>query len=218
MTSVQIFGNLAFLMIACSFMVKDILWLRVLSITGSIFSIIYNCNVSNSILWEPIRGNLFLMSLNIYHIAKIIYGNRQLVLNSKEEELYQLSFSGLNKIEFAKLVRAGSWMTAKSGESIVHQGELLDHLMMIFNGTVDIEVNGKKVNQLKDGQFIGEMSYLTNKPASANVKANFDTEYISWKHEELKELMKRNPSLIFSLQSAMGLQLSNVLVAKNEGN
>jgi hypothetical protein len=48
--------------------------------------------------------------------------------------------------------------------------------------------------------------------------ANFDTEYISWKHEELKELMKRNPSLIFSLQSAMGLQLSNVLVAKNEGN
>jgi CRP-like cAMP-binding protein len=89
---------------------------------------------------------------------------------------------------------------------------------MIFNGTVDIEVSGKKVNQLKDGQFVGEMSYLTNKPASANVKACFDTEYISWKHEDLKELMKRNPSLIFSLQSAMGLQLSNVLIANNKGN
>ena len=155
---------------------------------------------------------------SIYHILKIIYGNRKLVLNKKEEELYQLSFSGLNKIEFAKLVRAGSWKIARAGETIVLQGELLDHLMMIFNGTVDIEVSGKTVNQLKDGQFIGEMSYLTNKPASADVKASFDTEYISWKHAELKELMKRNPSLIFSLQSAMGLQLSNVLIAKNEGN
>jgi hypothetical protein len=218
MSSVHIFGNLAFLMIACSFMVKDILWLRLLSIAGSIFSIIYNCYVSSSILWEPIRGNLFLMSLNIYHIVKIIYGNRQLVLSKKEEELYHLSFSGLNKIEFAKLVRAGNWKLAKAGESIVHQGEMLDHLMMIFNGTVDIEVNGKRVNQLKDGQFIGEMSYLTNKPASADVRANYDTEYISWTHEELKALMKRNPSLIFSLQSAMGLQLSNVLIAKNEGS
>lgn len=220
MTPIHYLGNLAFILVACSFMVKDILWLRLLSVTGSLCSIGYNAYVTTQPLWVPISWNLFFISLNFFHITKIIYGNRTIALNEKEQELYQMSFGQLNLIEFSKLIRMGQWRKAESGVVLVKEGQPMEELLMIYNGHVDIVVKDneteKIVNGLKDGQFIGEMSFLSNHPATATVRTVHPTEYVCWKQKDLKELMARNPSLLFSLQAAMGAQITNALKTKNK--
>jgi hypothetical protein len=219
MSLIHIIGNLAFILVACSFMVKDILWLRLLSVTASLCSIIYSSNVAATPLWVPISWNLFFISLNFYHIVKIIYGNRRINLNDIEREVYQTSFPELNLIEFSKLIHLGKWMEAVPGTVLIEEGQVMVDLLLIYNGRVDILIKDKdgdkKVNQLKDGQFIGEMSFLSNKPASATVKVALPTKYISWKQKDLKELVSRNPAIIFSLQSAMGVQMSLAINEKN---
>jgi len=215
MSIVQLIGNLAFILVACSFMVKDMLWLRALSITASLCSIAYNANVADTALMVPIFWNLFFIALNIYHMARIIYGNRKIRLNEKEQELYHLSFQTLNLQEYAKLLSLSKWKTFKAGEVIIHENQPMEDLMMIYSGRVDILVKERKLNELKDGQFIGEMSFLSEKPASAKVIAAYDTELISWKQADLKDLKSKNPSLIFSLQSAMARQLTGILAGKN---
>lgn len=215
MSPLHLLGNLAFILVACSFMVKDMLWLRLISISASSCSIIYNYNVAGLPLWVPISWNLFFISLNLYHIFKIIYGNRSIHLNAKEKDLYQLLFSALNLIEFSKLIKMGEWKNVPPDEIIVKEKQLMTDLFLIYNGTVEVIVNDKKVNELKDGQFIGEMSFLSNEAASATVKALHPTEYIKWNQKQLKELMNRNPSIIYSLQAAMGTQLSLALKNKN---
>jgi len=87
--------------------------------------------------------------------------------------------------------------------------------MLIYNGTVDIAVKGKWVAELKDGQFIGEMSFLTEKPATAECIVKHDTECIVWRQPEFKALLKRNPSLYFTIQSLLSAQVSDALVTKN---
>ena len=77
----------------------------------------------------------------------------------------------------------------------------------INNGTVDVSVNGKKVAELKDGQFVGEMSFLTGKSATADCIVKHDSECLVWKQKEFKELLKRNPSLYYSIQSLLSNQL-----------
>lgn len=215
MPIIHIFGNLAFVLVACSFMVKDMLWLRLLSVTASVCSIFYNANIAAEPLMVPISWNLFFITLNFYHVGKIIYGNRKIHLSKKEEELYRLSFQDLNLQEYVKLLSLGTWKTFKPGEIIVEEGKPVSDLMMIFSGTVDILVNEKRVNELKDGQFIGEMSFLSDNTASARVVAKFETELIAWNQNELKNLRVKNPSLIFSLQAAMGRQLTLALTRKN---
>lgn len=219
MSMTQFIGNLAFILVACSFMVKDILWLRLLSVTASFCSISYNAYVSEQPLWVPIIWNLFFISLNFYHISRIIYGNRRIILNNKEQELYQMSFSQLNLIEFSKLIRMGEWKKADSDVILIKEDQPMEDLLMIYNGHVDILVKEnnfeKKINELKDGQFIGEMSFLSNHPAAATVKTVHPTEYVCWKQKSLKELMTRNPSLLFSLQAAMGTQITQALKVKN---
>ncbi len=215
MSIIQIVGNLAFVLVACSFMVKDMLWLRALSVTASLCSIVYNAKIATSPLMVPISWNLFFIALNFYHMGRIIYGNRKIRLNDKEQELYHMSFQTLNLQEYAKLLALAKWKTFKPGEVIVTENQPMDELMMIYSGSVDILVKERKMNELKDGQFIGEMSFLSDKNASAKVVAAFDTDLIVWKQKDLKDLKAKNPSLIFSLQSAMARQLTGILASKN---
>ena len=215
MSLIHLVGNLAFILVACSFMVKDILWLRLLSVTASLFSIAYNANVAASALWVPIYWNLFFISLNFFHITKIIFGNRKLKLSDIELELYKIAFSELNLMEFSKLIQLGSWRDAEPGVVLIQENQVMDELLLIYNGRVEILVNDNKVNELRDGQFIGEMSFLTNHSASATVKTILPTKYIAWKQKDLKDLKGRNPAIVFSLQSAMGMQMSLAIKDKN---
>ena len=68
-------------------------------------------------------------------------------------------------------------------------------------------VGKKKVAELKDGQFVGEMSFLTEKSATATCIVKHDTECLVWKQPEFKELLKRNPSLYYTIQSLLSNQL-----------
>ena len=77
-------------------------------------------------------------------------------------------------------------------------------------------MDGKKVVELKDGQFIGEMSFLTEKPATATCIVKHDSEVLVWKQEQFKELLKRNPSLYFTIQSLLSAQVSSALVSSSK--
>ena len=51
----------------------------------------------------------------------------------------------------------------KKGEVLIRESHMVTDLILIYNGTVDVKVKNKKVAELKDGQFVGEMSFLTEK-------------------------------------------------------
>ena len=84
---------------------------------------------------------------------------------------------------------------------------LVPDLILIYNGTVDVVVGKEKVAELRDGQFVGEMSFLTEKSATATCIVKHDTECLVWKQPEFKELLKRNPSLYYTIQSLLSNQL-----------
>ena len=82
-------GHLAFGLIAFSFLVKDILYLRVLSILASLFSVLYNFYIPVEPMWLAINWNIIFVLVNIYHIAVIIYEKRPVKMSPKEKELYE---------------------------------------------------------------------------------------------------------------------------------
>ena len=64
-------------------------------------------------------------------------------------------------------------------------------------------VDGEEVAHLRDGEFVGEMSFLTEKVATATCIVKYDAQCLVWKQREFKELLKRNPSLYFTIQSVL---------------
>jgi hypothetical protein len=194
MNIATIAGHLAFGLIAFSFLVKDILWLRVVSILASLFSVFYNYIIPVEPMWLAINWN-------------IVYEKRPIKMAPKDKELYETLFKELSPVEYLKISKVAEWKKYKSGEMIIRQEHLVPDLILIYNGTVDVAVDGEKVAELKDGQFVGEMSFLTEKSATADCIVKHNSECLVWKQKEFKELLKRNPSLYYSIQSLLSNQL-----------
>jgi hypothetical protein len=203
-------GHLAFGLIAFSFIVKDILYLRLVSIVASLFSVFYNWVIPVEPMWIPIGWNFVFVALNLYHIAVLMYEKRPVKMNDKNAELYETLFKDMTPVEYLKVSKVAEWKMFKSGEVIIKQGMPVKDLHLIYNGTVDVIVKDKKVAELKDGQFVGEMSFLTEKLATATCKVKHDAELLVWRQREFKELLKRNPSLYYSIQSLLSAQLVSI--------
>ena len=207
MNIATIAGHLAFGLIAFSFLVKDILWLRVVSILASLFSVFYNYVIPVEPMWLAINWNFVFISLNMYHIAVLIYEKRPIKMVPKDKELYETLFKDLSPVEYLKISKVAEWRTFQPGEKIIRQNTPVTDLILIYNGTVDVAVDHKAVAQLKDGQFVGEMSFLTEKPATATCVVRHETESLVWKQPEFKDLLKRNPSLYYTIQGLLSSQL-----------
>ena len=216
MNIATIAGHLAFGLIAFSFLVKDILYLRLVSVLASLFSVFYNFYIPVEPMWIAIGWNFVFISLNLYHIAVLIYEKRPVQMSPKYKELYETMFKDMTPVEFLKITKIADWIHFKEGEVITQQKHTVDTLNLIYNGTVDVTVDGKKVAQLKDGQFVGEMSFLTEKSATATCIVKHPCECLVWKQREFKELLKRNPSLYFTLQTLLSAQVSSNLVSSSK--
>ena len=209
-------GHLAFGLIAFSFLVKDIFWLRIVSIAASLFSVLYNYIIPAEPMWLAINWNFVFIAVNLYHIAVILYEKREVKMDDKNQELYDTLFKEMTPVEYLKISRAAKWELVKSGQRIITQGMPVPDLYLIYNGTVDVLVDNEQIAELKDGEFVGEMSFLTEKVATATCKVKYDAQCLVWKQKEFKELLKRNPSLYFTIQSVLSSQVSDKLVKSSK--
>jgi CRP-like cAMP-binding protein len=64
---------------------------------------------------------------------------------------------------------------------------------------------------LIDGNFIGEVSFISGGAATATVRATEPTRYIAWKKKEIDALLKRNPSMRMAMQAMLSSDLSKKL-------
>ena len=209
-------GHLAFSLIAFSFLVKDIFWLRIVSILASLFSVFYNFYIPADPMWLAINWNIVFILVNVYHIGVILYEKREVKMDDKNEELYQTLFKEMTPVEYLKISRAAQWETLKPGQRLITQGMPVPDLYLIYNGTVDVAIDGERVAELKDGEFVGEMSFLTEKVATASCIVKYEAQCLVWKQREFKELLKRNPSLYFTIQSLLSAQVSHNLVSSSK--
>ena len=111
-------GHLAFGLIAFSFLVKDILWLRLVSILASSISVFYNWVIPAEPMWLAINWNFVFISLNLYHIAILIYEKRPIKMAPKDKELYETLFRDLSPVEYLKVTKIAEWKKFKVGDTV----------------------------------------------------------------------------------------------------
>ncbi len=195
-----------------AFMVRDILWLRILTVVAASFLIPYfyfqPVPLITAIYW-----NLAFTALNLFWIVRLFLERRPVKLSAEEQRLCELVFRTMTPREMIKILKLASWQSAVAGECFVKRGKLLDRLMVIYSGKACVEVDGKNVTELQPGQFIGSISYITEEMAPANIVSLEPTRYVSWSKSELKEFMNKNPDLHSALKTTLAVDLTKWLQA-----
>ena len=81
-----------------------------------------------------------------------------------------LLFRELDKEQLQDVVNAMFERKVKKGDVVIKQGEAGDNFYVIYEGSFDIIVDGKKMAEMKEG-FFGELALMYNQPRGATVKA-----------------------------------------------
>jgi CRP-like cAMP-binding protein len=183
--------------------VRDLLWLRAISIVGSIAAILYNYFAPASPLWLVIGWNAAFALVNIVQIGLSMREQAMVKFTEEEKDLFETLFQAFTPVEFMKIMRLARWEDRDEGVVLTKEGEPVENLMMIYNGVVDISVRGKKVSSVKDGRFVAEMSFISGSLASATTTTAKKSRMVCWNRDALKALLNRNPTLRFGFQAVL---------------
>jgi hypothetical protein len=206
--------NVASILTMVAYLLRDILWLRFLTILSCFAGIVFGYLVRGGPLWTYIAWNLVFATINIVQIAILIRERSGVRFTEEEKELHETLFKKFAPFEFMKLMRIAEWRQAAPGEIITTEGQQLDEVMMIYNGLLAVEVKGEKKAELQDGHFIGEVSFVSGGAATATVCAIEPTRYIAWPRKEIDRLLTRNPSMHIAMQGMLTVDLSKKLTRR----
>ena len=208
-----IIGHFSFGLTALSFLMRDILFLRVLATASCLLGVAYNYFLPEGPLWLVIFWLSVFTMINVIRIALLFIENRSVNFSDEERELYETLFRNFSPVEFMKLMNLGHWYKSVEGEILAIENEPLRDVKLIYNGEVAVERQRREIASLRDGTFIGEMSYLQDSRATATVRTKRPTRYVAWPREDLRKLLKRNPTMDIAMSKLFQLDLARKLGA-----
>jgi cyclic nucleotide-binding protein len=221
-TELQIFGlstpwylDAAFVLAASAFLLRDILWLRSLTISANLFLIFGAYFNASGPMWANIYYYLALIAINALHAGWLIYEISLARLTGPESEVYDSAFAELDRVSVRKLLRAGEWLTLPAGDEMAWRGRVAERIFVIAEGEAAVRVGDRMVAALGAGHFVGEISFLSDGPSSADVSAETPLRCLAWRRDALRRLLERDGKLCAVMYAAFGADLSAKLAAHN---
>lgn len=196
--------HLSNILYLCSYSVRDILWLRILTVIAiaCMMPYYYCCS-----LYAPIGWNGLFAAVNLFQIGMLIMERRPVFLGEDDLRIYNMVFRSLSPREFMKLIAIAEHKAANEGLELLRQHESVEELTLLSKGRGRVEVDGRPVAEVMPGQFIGEMGFLTEQNASASVYTSLPVEYLVWPVDKLRELFRENHTLHVKVQGILGVDL-----------
>ena len=197
---------------SCSaYLLRNILWLRVLLVLASTVYIISGVNLG---ITSIIGWNAAFLVINIYHIILLVLDKVTINLPGNTVGIYHQHFSTLSTREFKKLIVTNQVITVEN-EEIIRESEVTDKIFIILSGYVDIVSANNAIASLGEGDMIGEMGFLTKEPASAQAIAHGKVLCAFWTHDDLDKLKLKNINLYNKFIAIIGCDLVRKLKRKN---
>ncbi len=214
----MILYHLANALFLLSYIVKDILWLRIITVLAGL-TVLLSLFVQPQPSPASIAWNLLFFGINLVRIYLLIRERRPVPLSGDEQHVANLVFRTLRPRELVRLLRVGAFVEHAPGTKIVTRGEKLAHLLLVVRGNARVELDhnrstnpsepaASRVVIVADGTFIGELGYLTGKPPGADVVAVSPLCVMQWPIEPLREFLDDNPELQVTMQQVLGADLA----------
>jgi hypothetical protein len=197
-------SNIVFL---AAFSVRDVLKLRLLSIVGEALIMPYYY-FQNEKLWPPIFWGAAFMIVNAARIVAIALERRPVVLSEKEEQLYRVAFSSIDKREFLGLVSLARWVDCSTGDVILEKGQQIAEAIVLLSGDLEAILNSKTRMAIRPGQLIGDASAYSGLASPVDVVARGAGTLAKWDLRSIREFTASRPELRANLLQIVTMDLA----------
>lgn len=180
--------------------------LRLTFILGSAIYITYYLFAMPSPLWEAASASLVMALATFYGLVVLLVSRSKLIIPGSLMDLYH-TMGGMEPGEFRSLMRSAARRVVETTETLTHEGEVPDRLYFIESGRMWAEKNSQEFT-LPPEVFIGEVAFLTGKPASATVRAAPGARLVEWDAATLKRRIQRNSRVRLALEARIAEDLA----------
>src|SRR5438067_7329604 len=104
-------------------------------------------------------------------------------------------FEGLPKKALRQIAESGKEMSFDAGAVVCKEGESDGRFYLIEDGSAQVTIRGRDVNQLGSGDYFGEISIIDGEPRSATVAASTPLRTLSMTSWNFRSILKENPDL-----------------------
>jgi len=135
------------------------------------------------------------------------------------KELHLLSqgaFASLTREQLAQLVKVGSWRTLEPGTQVTREGEPVKDLVLICEGQMVVESQGRTITHLHGGSLVGELAFVSGNAASATVTAQRVTRAFVLEMEKLRKVVRVDDLVASAVDRVVGRDLAAKLQASTE--
>jgi hypothetical protein len=196
-----IIGNLAYAITAAAFLVRNMLWLRVLSAAANAGFLLASL-LGPSGGKAPATWSLIFLAINIYQIIDLILERRKVALQAEDSDLHVSAFPNLPHGEFRQLLKIAHRREVPAGTILVDQGQEAADVLLIERGTIELERDGVRLERLRPGHMLGEVAFVAGRPFSSRAIAATPVRLVVWDRERLNWLFERRPAIAIGFHAA----------------
>ena len=191
-----------------AFLTRDELRLRLLMFAANATYIVFFYFGQDTPMWHSIFTNTSLALINLAVIVIVILERTTFAMASEMTAIYA-NFPHLSPGQFRRLMRLGRIETVSTDQSLTKAGEMVDQLCFVVDGSAEL-TKSQGTARLANARFVGELAFLTNQPASADVVALAGAKVIFWKFSDLRAILRKSHRFNIAFLAT----LNNDLVAK----
>lgn len=209
-------GHLNYILVILSVSMSSMRWLRIFAIASGVTGVFYYgflVHDAISATWEFI-----FTTVNAVQLAIVLLAGRRRRTNEDERLLIDSVMTGLEGNLRAKLLKLARWQTREPGETLMEEGQTTPHLVFITRGAASVEREQRLIGVCGPGDFLGEMSFMTGRPASATVRVTNEIRCCVFDPGVLKALSQKHPGIRQALENSFNRNLVGKLERMNEAN
>lgn len=192
-----------------SYSVRDILWLRILTVVAALLLIPYYA-LQPLPLAAAIAWNGVFIAINVYWVARLVAERQPVKFSPDEERLRELSFPSLTPREAKGLFAMGVWDDITVGASIVQHDNETDRFSVILNGLADVMHGETKIAEFGEGQFVGVIDRHAAR-LNIDVVVRKAVRVMCWSRGKLQEFLRARPDVALALERSVGLEVRHLL-------
>jgi hypothetical protein len=208
-------GHVSYVLIAISYWLTNIYWLRVTAVLGLTLEIVY-FQMSGGSMHAGIGWDVVFIAINLYQMYWLAAEGRKFKRMEHAHLLRQGVFAGFSDTQLARLVTAGTWRILEHGTVLTREGEPVGELALLCNGQAVVEAQGNIVAHLRGGAFVGEMAFVSGNPASATVTVEHTTRAFIFDMEKLRKLVETDDLVAVAIHRVIGRDLAQKLQLRND--
>jgi CRP/FNR family cyclic AMP-dependent transcriptional regulator len=116
-------------------------------------------------------------------------------------------FAKTSDESLASLLKAAIQKTVPAGTKIVEKGQSGLGFYLILQGKADVMSGGKKLAEIGEGSFFGELSVIDGAPRTADVVAKAETTCLVVSQWAMRSLITTHPEIALSMLEELAHRL-----------